>query len=201
MQSVIFRKGAKESILTINITNWPGLCTAQDIKALQQVVKSTENIIGIHLLSIDDICEVRCLHGAQRNPKRGRPPCSPCCHLTNDTYLLLYHQITDQLPSSLNAIVFFLYFCVAQIWVPWYCWLLCSIAMSVYYHSNAKRYASIGKPTVKVIYTVGLSALPRGTNFSMSGQLFCNVQFAICFGICRMMLCSASGQLTLTLSP
>ena len=50
------------SILTGNITNWCGSCTAQDRKALQRVVKTAQNI-GIPPLSIIDI-EVCCLRRA-----------------------------------------------------------------------------------------------------------------------------------------
>ncbi len=50
-----------ESILTGNITTWHGLCTAQDRRALQWVIKTARNITGTHLPSINDIGEVRCL--------------------------------------------------------------------------------------------------------------------------------------------
>ncbi len=33
----------------------------QDRRALQQVIRTTQNIIGTHLLSISDISELRCL--------------------------------------------------------------------------------------------------------------------------------------------
>ncbi len=43
------------SILTLNITNRHGMCTAQDWRALQRVIKTAQNII---VLSISDIGEV-----------------------------------------------------------------------------------------------------------------------------------------------
>ncbi len=39
-----FYRGAIESILTGNITNWHGLCMAQDRRALQWVIKTAQNI-------------------------------------------------------------------------------------------------------------------------------------------------------------
>ncbi len=65
-QVLNFYRGAIESILTGNITNWHDLCTAQDRKALQRVIKIAQNVIGTHLPSINDINEVRCLHRAQK---------------------------------------------------------------------------------------------------------------------------------------
>ncbi len=71
---VNFYRGAIESILTGNITNWHVLWTAQDRRAQQQVIKTTQNIIGTYLLSISDISEVRCLHRAQRILKDSTHP-------------------------------------------------------------------------------------------------------------------------------
>ncbi|KAI3363178.1 hypothetical protein L3Q82_011549 [Scortum barcoo] len=41
---------------------------------LQQVIKTFQNIIGAHLLSISDICEVRCLFRGQRILKDNTHP-------------------------------------------------------------------------------------------------------------------------------
>ena len=61
----------------LNCGNWPAdgdhsevitwsTWTAQDRKAPQQVIKTTQNVIGTHLQSISDISKVRCLHRDQR---------------------------------------------------------------------------------------------------------------------------------------
>ncbi len=71
---VNFYRGATESILTENITNWHGLCMAQDRRASQQVIKTAQNITGTHLLSISDISEVRRLCRAQRILKHKTHP-------------------------------------------------------------------------------------------------------------------------------
>ena len=62
---VNFDSRALESILTGKI-NWYGLCTAQDRKALQWVIKTTLEHHWYHLRSINDIIQVRCLHRTQR---------------------------------------------------------------------------------------------------------------------------------------
>lgn len=85
---ISFYRGAIGSILTGNITIWHSLCTAQDRKALQQGIKTTQDIVGTHLPSISDIGEVRCLHKAQRIVKTTPTPatgCSHCYHLEEDT--------------------------------------------------------------------------------------------------------------------
>ncbi len=64
---------------------------AQDRRALQRVIKTTQNIIGTHLLSINDISEVRCLHRAHRILKD---------NTSTQKYLLPYCQTTEQLLSS-----------------------------------------------------------------------------------------------------
>lgn len=61
-----FFSKATESILTGHFINWHGMFTAQDRRALQQVIKTTQNIIGTLLPSINDIGEVRYLQGAKR---------------------------------------------------------------------------------------------------------------------------------------
>ncbi len=80
---LLFYRGAIESILTGNITNWHGLCTAQDRRT--------------HLPSTSDIGEVRCLCRAQRILKDKT-------HLSNSLFTLLpsgkqYRSIT-RLQSS-----------------------------------------------------------------------------------------------------
>lgn len=63
------------------------LCTAQDRRALQRVIKNAQKIIGTHLPSISDIGEVRCLRRAKRILKDSTHPataCSPCCLLGKD---------------------------------------------------------------------------------------------------------------------
>ena len=80
---VDFYSGAIES----NITNWHGSFTAQDQKALQQVIKTTQSIIATHLQSISDTGEVRGLRRAHRILKDVTHPghSLSCCHLAKDT--------------------------------------------------------------------------------------------------------------------
>lgn len=75
-------RGATESIG--NTTNCYGPCAAK-YWARQRMIKSTQTMVGTHLLSICDISEVRCLHKAQRilTPTQATA-CSPCCHLAED---------------------------------------------------------------------------------------------------------------------
>lgn len=65
---LLFYRGRIENIPTGNIINWLGLCTAKDTKDLLWV-KTTQKVIGSHLRSVSDICEVRCLNRAKRIPK------------------------------------------------------------------------------------------------------------------------------------
>lgn len=56
-----FYKRVIKTILPGNITNWHGKCIVLDRKALQQVIKTTQNITATQILSISEIAEVRCL--------------------------------------------------------------------------------------------------------------------------------------------
>jgi len=52
-----YYRGIIESILNGNITNWHGMCTAQDRRALKLLIRTVKNIIGSHLLSISDMSD------------------------------------------------------------------------------------------------------------------------------------------------
>ncbi len=87
--------------LTGNITNWHGLCTNQDRRALQRVIKTTQNIIAIHLPSISDIGKVRCLHRAQRILKDNTLPShSPFSLLPSGKWYRSINCRTIRLQSS-----------------------------------------------------------------------------------------------------
>lgn len=88
-----FFRGALESFLTWNITNWHGLCAAQDRRALQRVIETAQNIISTHLSSYSDTCEVRWGEVSKPNPKDTERP-----------YPLLYQQTTEQLLSSDSSV-------------------------------------------------------------------------------------------------
>lgn len=55
------------------------MCTAQDLKALRLVIKTTQGISSIHLPSKSDTGEIH----AQIKPTPSTV-CSPCCHLPSD---------------------------------------------------------------------------------------------------------------------
>ncbi len=57
-----------------NVTNWHGMCMAQDSRALQWVIRTAQKIIGTYLPSISDIGQVRFLHRAQRILKDSTHP-------------------------------------------------------------------------------------------------------------------------------
>ncbi len=67
---VNFYRGAIESILTGNLTNWHGLCMIK--RALHWVIKTAQNIIGSLLPSISDIGEVPAQ--SPKDTKRQYPP-------------------------------------------------------------------------------------------------------------------------------
>ncbi|XP_054629453.1 stromal cell-derived factor 2-like protein 1 isoform X1 [Dunckerocampus dactyliophorus] len=50
-----------ESVLTASITVWYGNCTTRDRKALQRVIKTSQNIVGAALPSLQDIYKSRVL--------------------------------------------------------------------------------------------------------------------------------------------
>ncbi|XP_054631629.1 uncharacterized protein LOC129181035 [Dunckerocampus dactyliophorus] len=50
-----------ESVLTASITVWYGNCTTRDRKALQRVIKTSQNIVGAALPSLQDIYKTRVL--------------------------------------------------------------------------------------------------------------------------------------------
>lgn len=60
-------QSAKHQVAHI-LTNWHVSCTAQERKALQWVIKTVQNIISTHLLSISDIDEM------SWDTKRKHPP-------------------------------------------------------------------------------------------------------------------------------
>lgn len=78
-----FYRRTIESITAGNITNWQGMCPAQDRGALQQVIKTTPNIIGAQSPSISDIGQVSCLCRVRKILKT--IPSPPCCRLPTDT--------------------------------------------------------------------------------------------------------------------
>ncbi len=102
---VNFYRGAIESILTGNITNCCGLCTAQDRRVLQRASKTTQDIIGTYLLSISDIGEVPAQN--IKNIKRQHPPQQqpvyPAAIWQAIQKYLPYHQTTEQLLSSTHT--------------------------------------------------------------------------------------------------
>jgi len=62
-------------MLAGNTTLTGMVCAAQDRRARQRVIKTTQSITGTHLTSIRDTGEKRYLRRAQR----------PCCRLAQDT--------------------------------------------------------------------------------------------------------------------
>lgn len=52
---VSFDRGTIETILTGNILNWHGWCTTLDRKALQRLIKITQNVFLTHLSSISEV--------------------------------------------------------------------------------------------------------------------------------------------------
>lgn len=52
---VSFNRGTIETILTGNILNWHGWCTTLDRKALQRLIKITQNVFVTHLSSISEV--------------------------------------------------------------------------------------------------------------------------------------------------
>ncbi len=73
-----------------NITNRHGLCTAQDRRALQRVIKTAQNITDTHLPRIS---------GKRQNPPQPQPV-YPAALWQVTQYPLLYHQTREQLLSS-----------------------------------------------------------------------------------------------------
>ncbi|XP_054631651.1 E3 ubiquitin-protein ligase znrf1 isoform X2 [Dunckerocampus dactyliophorus] len=56
-----FYRCTMESVLTASITVWYGNCTTRDRKALQRVIKTSQNIVGAALPSLQDIYKTRVL--------------------------------------------------------------------------------------------------------------------------------------------
>lgn len=69
-------------VLTRNITNWDGSDMAQDMKALQQLIQTSQNIIGTHSL-----------HRAQRKLNNNTSP-SHSLFTWQKKHLRPHHQMT-----------------------------------------------------------------------------------------------------------
>lgn len=65
-----FYRGVIDSILPENIKDWHGMRTAQDRRALQQVIKTAQNILVTHQPSISDFSEVRSLQSPKNSEKQ-----------------------------------------------------------------------------------------------------------------------------------
>ncbi len=59
-----FYRGTIESILTSCITVWYGACNASCRKTLQRIERAAEKIVGVSLLSLQDIYSTRLTHKA-----------------------------------------------------------------------------------------------------------------------------------------
>lgn len=105
--------------LTGNITNWHGMCTAQDSKTQQQVIKTAKNIIPTHQPSISDIGEVRCLRRAKRILKDNSHPSTACSLRSSDKRYRSIQCCTTRLQSNFfPQAVRFLMICVGSC-SPW----------------------------------------------------------------------------------
>lgn len=93
MSSCQLHKGAMETILTENITNWHVMCTAKYRKALQWLIKTTQNIFGIiyctSVLSVrlGDV-PVQSSKDIKRQYPLWPPGLSPSCCLERDIEVL-----------------------------------------------------------------------------------------------------------------
>lgn len=80
-----FYQCAVESVLTYCLTAWYANCIEADQKSLQRVIKRAEKIVGLSLLSLENIFCTCCLHRAKSILADVTHPC---------------HHLFSPLPSS-----------------------------------------------------------------------------------------------------
>ncbi len=94
---VNFYRCTIESILTNCMTAWYGSCTKAAQKALQQVAKTAQVIVGMNLPSLDHLYKTRCLRRANKIIKVTLTTvCSSFFHLEGDSNPSGYAQIDSK---------------------------------------------------------------------------------------------------------